>query len=247
MNASPKSSGGCLPSCARGSPQQAPRLRRTAAAVAQLDVLANFARLAASRNYARPEFSRSTPRILIIGGRHPVIEQLLEQQGERFVPNDLYLDATTQQILLITGPNMGGKSTYLRQAALIVLMAQMGSFVPADQARLPLTDRIFTRIGAADNLARGRSTFLVEMTEVAAILNTATPREPGAARRSGARHGHVRRAVHRVGRGGAPAAQTHSRTLFATHYHELTELAELLPGSKTFTSRRGKRQTELCF
>jgi DNA mismatch repair protein MutS len=211
--------------------EQAGRLRRTAAAVAQLDVLVNFARLAASRNYTRPEFG-DDGQLLIVAGRHPVIEQLLEQKGERFVPNDLYLDQGAQQILLITGPNMGGKSTYLRQAALIVLMAQMGSFVPASQARLPLTDRIFTRIGAADNLARGRSTFLVEMTEVAAILNTATPSSMVL--------------LDEVGRGTATfdglsiawavvehlAHETKSRTLFATHYHELTELADLLPGVK---------------
>ena len=103
-----------------------------------------------------------------------MIEKLLEERGERFVPNDLYLDDESQFLLVITGPNMGGKSTYLRQAALISIMAQMGSFVPAVQAKLPLLDRIFTRIGASDNLARGRSTFLVEMSEVAAILNTAT-------------------------------------------------------------------------
>src|SRR4029077_21281893 len=114
-------------------------------------------------------------QIMIVAGGHPGVEQLLEQKGERVVSDDLFFGDTSQQILLITGPNMGGKSTYLRQAALIILMAQMGSFVPADQARLPVTDRIFTRIGAADNLARGRSTFLVEMAEVAAILNTATP------------------------------------------------------------------------
>ena len=154
--------------------QQSPRLRRTALALAQIDVLANFARLAAARNYQRPEFTDSG-ELFIVGGRHPVIEQLLEQQGQRFVPNALFLNPATHQILLITGPNMGGKSTYLRQTALIVLLAQMGSFVPAEQARLPMTDRIFTRIGASDNLARGRSTFLVEMSEVAAILNLATP------------------------------------------------------------------------
>jgi DNA mismatch repair protein MutS len=167
---------------------------------------------------------------MIVAGRHPVIERLLEQRGERFVPNDLYLDQATQQILLITGPNMGGKSTYLRQAALIVLMAQMGSFVPAEQARLPITDRIFTRIGASDNLARGRSTFLVEMSEVAAILNTATPRSLVL--------------LDEVGRGTATfdglaiawavvehlQAETRACALFATHYHELTELADLLPG-----------------
>ncbi|MFY9530239.1 MAG: DNA mismatch repair protein MutS [Candidatus Acidiferrales bacterium] len=219
--------------------QQAGRLRRTAAAIAQLDVLVNFARLAAARNYIRPEFTEkacakqgSRGELLIAGGRHPVIETLLERRGERFVPNDLYLDDNTQFLLLITGPNMGGKSTYLRQSALIVLMAQMGSFVPAAQARLPLIDRIFTRIGASDNLARGRSTFLVEMSEVASILNTAT------------------RAslilLDEVGRGTATfdglsiawavveALQSgeRPRTLFATHYHELTELEQLLPGVK---------------
>jgi len=211
--------------------QQAPRMRRTAAGVAQLDVLANFARLAATRNYTRPEFT-DAGELLIVAGRHAVIEQLLAHRGERFVPNDLYLNDTSQQILLITGPNMGGKSTYLRQAALIVIMAQTGSFVPAQQARLPITDRIFTRIGASDNLARGRSTFLVEMSEVAAILNTASSSSLVL--------------LDEVGRGTATfdglsiawavvehlQARTRPRTLFATHYHELTELAELLPGVK---------------
>ena len=210
---------------------QAARLRRTAVAIAQLDVLADFARLAAARNYARPEFTEDG-EMIIVGGRHPVIEKLLEARGERFVPNDLCLNESSQQILLITGPNMGGKSTYLRQAALIVIMAQMGSFVPATQAHLPITDRIYTRIGASDNLARGRSTFLVEMSEVAAILNTATPSSLIL--------------LDEVGRGTATfdglsiawavvehlQSQTHARTLFATHYHELTELAELLPGVK---------------
>ncbi len=226
--------------------EQAARLRRTATAISQLDVLGNFARLAASRNYTRPEFSDDT-QIMIVAGRHPVIEQLLEQKGERFVPNDLFLDDTAQQILLITGPNMGGKSTYLRQAALIILMAQMGSFVPADQARLPITDRIFTRIGAADNLARGRSTFLVEMTEVAAILNTATPASLVL--------------LDEVGRGTATfdglsiawavvehlSSETKSRTLFATHYHELTELAELLPGIKNVHVSARETSTGIVF
>jgi DNA mismatch repair protein MutS len=226
--------------------EQAARLRRTAMAIAQLDVLGNFARLAASRNYMRPEFNDDT-QIMILGGRHPVIEQLLQQKGERFVPNDLFLDDSTQQILLITGPNMGGKSTYLRQAALIILMAQMGSFVPADQARLPITDRIFTRIGAADNLARGRSTFLVEMTEVAAILNTATPASLVL--------------LDEVGRGTATfdglsiawavvehlSSETKSRTLFATHYHELTELAELLPGIKNVHVSARETSTGIVF
>jgi DNA mismatch repair protein MutS len=226
--------------------EQSARLRGTGAAIAQLDVLGNFARLAASRNYTRPEFTDDS-QMMIVAGRHPVIEQLLEQKGERFVPNDLFLDDTAQQILLITGPNMGGKSTYLRQAALIVLMAQMGSFVPADQARLPITDRIFTRIGAADNLARGRSTFLVEMTEVAAILNTATPGSLVL--------------LDEVGRGTATfdglsiawavvehlASETKSRTLFATHYHELTELADLLPGIKNVHVSARETSTGIVF
>ncbi len=112
----------------------------------------------------------------IDAGRHPVIEKLANEEAGRFIPNDLYLNDEADQIAIITGPNMGGKSTYLRQAALIAILAQMGSFVPADAALLPIIDRIFTRIGASDNLARGRSTFMVEMTETAVILNTATPR-----------------------------------------------------------------------
>ncbi len=219
--------------------REAARLRRAAAAIAQLDVLVNFARIAATRNYTRPEFTETTlgkkgrrGLLMIAGGRHPVIEKLLEERGERFVPNDLYLDDEAQFLLLITGPNMGGKSTYLRQAALISILAQMGSFVPAAQAKLPLLDRVFTRIGASDNLARGRSTFLVEMSEVAAILNTATAASLVL--------------LDEVGRGTATfdglsiawavVEALHSgarpRTLFATHYHELTELEQLLPGVK---------------
>jgi DNA mismatch repair protein MutS len=226
--------------------QQSGRVRRTALALAQVDVLANLARLAAARNYARPEFIDSG-ELVIVGGRHPVIEQLLEPQGQRFVPNSLYLNDSSHQILLITGPNMGGKSTYLRQAALIVLLAQMGSFVPAEQARLPVTDRIFTRIGASDNLARGRSTFLVEMSEVAAILNLATP--------------HSLVLLDEVGRGTATfdglsiawavvehlQAETHARTLFATHYHELTELADLLPGVKNVHVSVEETPNEIVF
>ncbi len=211
--------------------REAARLRRTAAAVAQLDVLASFARIAAARKYTRPELTEGG-ELSIVAGRHPVIEKLLEARGERFVPNNLYLNPSSHLILLTTGPNMGGKSTYLRQAALIVILAQMGSFVPAERARLPITDRIFTRIGASDNLARGRSTFLVEMSEVAAILNTATPASLVL--------------LDEVGRGTATFDglslawavveslhnETRARTLFATHYHELTELADLLPGVK---------------
>ncbi len=219
--------------------REAGRLRRTAAAVAQLDVLVNFARIAAARNYTRPEFTEkelsgkgSRGALMIAGGRHPVIEKLLEERGERFVPNDLYLGDDSQFLLIITGPNMGGKSTYLRQAALISILAQAGSFVPAAQAKLPILDRIFTRIGASDSLARGRSTFLVEMSEVAAILNTATAASLVL--------------LDEVGRGTATFdglsiawavveslhAGARPRTLFATHYHELTELEQLLPGVK---------------
>lgn len=229
-----------------GIASQASRLRATAAAVAKLDVLASFAKLAADRNYIRPEFN-ATGELLIVGGRHPVIEELLRQKGERFVPNDLCFDPGRQQLLLITGPNMGGKSTYLRQAALIVIMAQMGSYVPAHQAKLPLTDRIFTRIGAADNLARGRSTFLVEMSEVAAILHHATPSSLVL--------------LDEVGRGTATfdglsiawavvehlQKHTRARTLFATHYHELTELADLLPAVQNVHVSVKETPSEIIF
>ena len=229
-----------------GIAAKASRLRKTASAVAQLDVLASFAKLAADRNYTRPEFN-STGELLIVAGRHPVIEELLKQRGERFIPNDLCFEPGRQQLLLITGPNMGGKSTYLRQAALIVLMAQMGSFVPARQARLPITDRIFTRIGASDNLARGRSTFLVEMSEVATILHHATPSSLVL--------------LDEVGRGTATfdglsiawavvehlQRNTRARTLFATHYHELTELAELLPTVKNIHVSVKETPNEIIF
>ena len=211
---------------------EARRIRQTALALAEVDVLAALGHIAALRNYCRPEFDESSD-IEIVGGRHPVIEQQ-DIAGERFVPNDLYLNSTTHTVLVLTGPNMGGKSTYLRQAALIVILAQMGSFVPASSARLGIVDRVFTRIGASDNLARGRSTFMVEMTETAAILHTATPRSLIL--------------LDEVGRGTATydglaiawAAveyihfQTRAKTLFATHYFELTELAERLSGVKNY-------------
>ena len=213
---------------------EARRIRQTAQALAELDVLACFAHVAAERNYRRPEFS-DDGELLIVQGRHPVIERISEQDPSgRFVPNDLSMNSASHRILIITGPNMGGKSTYLRQAALIALMAQMGSFVPAERARLPILDRIFTRIGASDNLARGRSTFMVEMTEAASILNTATPRSLVL--------------LDEVGRGTATfdglsiawavvehlETHTQAKTLFATHYHELTELADLLPGVRNY-------------
>jgi DNA mismatch repair protein MutS len=234
--------------------REAGRLRRSAAAIAQLDVLVNFARIAAARNYTRPEFtekeaSRKGPRgaLMVAGSRHPVIEKLLEERGERFVPNDLYLGDDTPFLLIITGPNMGGKSTYLRQAALISILAQIGSFVPATQAKLPLLDRIFTRIGASDNLARGRSTFLVEMSEVAAILNTATPASlvlldevgRGTATFDGLSIAWA--VVEALHEGARP------RTLFATHYHELTDLETLLPGVKNVHVSVEEAGSEIIF
>jgi DNA mismatch repair protein MutS len=230
---------------------EARRIRQTALALAEVDVLASLAHVAALRNYCRPKFadpshenssdissdisSGISSDLEIIEGRHPVIEQQqLAGGAERFVPNDLYLNSTTHTVLVLTGPNMGGKSTYLRQTALAVIMAQMGSFVPARSARLGIVDRVFTRIGASDNLARGRSTFMVEMTETAAILNTATSRSLIL--------------LDEVGRGtstydGLAIAwaaveyihgRTRAKTLFATHYFELTELADRLPGVKNY-------------
>jgi DNA mismatch repair protein MutS len=214
---------------------EAKRIRQTALALAEVDVLASFAHVAALRNYCRPQFVDGPGEMEIIDGRHPVIEQQELMGGsERFVPNDLYLNGTTHNILLLTGPNMGGKSTYLRQTALTVILAQMGSFVPARSAKLDLVDRVFTRIGASDNLARGRSTFMVEMTETAAILHTATARSLIL--------------LDEVGRGTSTYdglaiawaaveylhARVRAKTLFATHYFELTELADQLSGVKNF-------------
>ena len=213
--------------------QEARRIRQTALAIAEVDVLASFAHLAATNNYCRPQFDDFAD-IEILGGRHAVIEQQEFSSGERFVANDLYMNSSSDLILVLTGPNMGGKSTYLRQTALIIILAQMGSFVPAQKARLGITDRVFTRIGASDNLARGRSTFMVEMTETAAILHSATPRSLIL--------------LDEVGRGTATydglaiawaaleylEARCRSKTLFATHYFELTELAEQLSSIKNY-------------
>jgi DNA mismatch repair protein MutS len=215
---------------------EAKRIRQTALALAEVDVLASLAHIAALRNYCRPSLlAADGAELEIIEGRHPVIEQQEMAGGsERFVPNDLYLNAATHNILLLTGPNMGGKSTYLRQTALIVILAQMGSFVPARSARMSVVDRVFTRIGASDNLARGRSTFMVEMTETAAILHTATARSLIL--------------LDEVGRGTSTYdglaiawaaveylhARVRAKTLFATHYFELTELAEQLAGVKNY-------------
>ncbi|MCI0569317.1 MAG: DNA mismatch repair protein MutS [Myxococcaceae bacterium] len=202
---------------------QAPQLRAVAEAVATCDVLLSFAHVAAEHGYARPSVEDSDV-LEVVGGRHPVVERMLPP-GELFVPNDVRLDRKETQLLVITGPNMAGKSTVMRQVALIALLAQAGSFVPARAARVGLCDRIFTRVGAADNLARGQSTFMVEMTESANILHHASARSLVV--------------LDEIGRGTstfdglsiawAVAEHLHdrvgARTLFATHYHELTDLA----------------------
>jgi len=207
------------------------RVQAVAHALAVLDSLLSLAEVAARRNYCRPTLTEDD-EVYIRTGRHPVIEAT----GERFIPNDTYLNNSTDRLLIITGPNMGGKSVYLRQAALITILAQIGSFVPADEARIAIVDRVFTRVGASDSLARGRSTFMVEMTETANILNTATPRSLIL--------------LDEVGRGTSTFdglslawaiaeylhdnAQHAAKTLFATHYHEMTELAKLLPGVRNY-------------
>lgn len=210
-------------------------LQQVARAVATLDVLANFAHLAETRRYVKPALDPKgleSYRINITGGRHPVIERL--QNEQQFVPNDTLLDSKDNQIQIITGANMAGKSTYIRQAALIVLMAQMGSFVPASEAEIAVVDRIFTRLGALDQLASGLSTFMVEMVETANILNNATDNSLVV--------------LDEVGRGTSTydgisiawsvaehlALHTNTKTLFATHYHELTELGDQLENVQNY-------------
>ena len=206
-------------------------IQRAAAALAALDALASLADRAIALHYTRPVITDGDA-IVIRDGRHPVVEQVLE--GERFVPNDVLLDGGANRLHIITGPNMAGKSTYIRQVALIVIMAQMGSFVPAASAEIGVVDRVFTRVGAGDDLARGRSTFMVEMQETANILNNAGKRSLVI--------------LDEIGRGTstfdgisiawAVAEYLHdkigARALFATHYHELTDLAKTMPGVKNY-------------
>src|SRR5580704_8201534 len=204
-------------------------MRETARKVAEIDLLGCFAHLAALRGWVRPQVEESGV-LEFVQARHPVVERRMEESGGgRFVPNSVHMDADAgPAVMLITGPNMGGKSTYLRMAALLVVMAQCGCFVPAEKMRLGLVDRIYTRIGASDNVARGRSTFMVEMTETAAILNTATAKSlvlldemgRGTATYDGLSlaWATVEHLHERIG----------ARTLFATHYHELTLLADRL-------------------
>ncbi|MCX7846519.1 MAG: DNA mismatch repair protein MutS [bacterium] len=204
-------------------------LQELAQAVATLDVLQNLAWIALRRNYCRPVVN-SSDVIRITAGRHPVVESLLPEH--QFVPNDTFLNTTDNQIMILTGPNMSGKSTYIRQNALLVLMAQMGSFIPATAAEIGIVDRIFTRVGASDELSRGQSTFMVEMTETANILNNATPRSLII--------------LDEIGRGTSTydglaiawsvveylhnCPTVKAKTLFATHYHELIQLEHQLPG-----------------
>jgi DNA mismatch repair protein MutS len=222
------------------------RIQRTAAAVAELDTLAALAAAAVRNDYVCPAVT-GTDTIRITEGRHPVIE--LVPRAERFVPNDTFLDNDGNRILIITGPNMGGKSTYLRQVALIALMAQMGSYVPAATAEIGLIDRIFTRVGATDHLARGQSTFMVEMTETAHILNAATEKSlilldevgRGTSTFDGLslawaliEHLHQEKSVA-------------AKTLFATHYHELTKLALTLEGVKNYHVTAKEWNQEIIF
>ena len=225
---------------------QVDQIQRTAAALAQVDVLQSFAAVAAANNYCMPQVD-SDHTLTIVEGRHPVVEKVLK--GAPFVPNDTHMDGGDDLAAIITGPNMAGKSTYMRQVALIVLMAQMGSFVPARSARIGVVDRVFTRIGASDDLASGQSTFMVEMTEVAALLNNATSKSL--------------LILDEIGRGTstydgmaiARAVLEHcadrkrlgAKTLFATHYHELTALEGEIPGVKNYNIAAKKRGSDVIF
>ena len=206
----------------------AARVQDSARALANLDVLAGLAETAAVYDYTKPHV-HDGDELLIIEGRHPVVERHV---GHAFVPNDVTLNASTHQVIILTGPNMGGKSTYLRQVALTVLLAQIGSFVPANRAKVPITDRIFARVGASDNIARGQSTFMIEMQETANILHTASSRSlvlldeigRGTATYDGLSIAWA------VAEHLATDARARPKTLFATHYHELTDIADALPG-----------------
>jgi DNA mismatch repair protein MutS len=211
--------------------QEAPALMDTAEAIAKADFLLSLTVVAKRHNYVMPEVNEDTA-INIKGGRHPVLERL--PLGERFIPNDSFMDGEDARLLVITGPNMAGKSTFMRQVALISLMAQMGSFVPAEEAVIGIADRIFTRIGASDFLTKGQSTFMVEMIETANILNNATDKSLIV--------------LDEVGRGTSTfdgisiawataeyiSRKIKARTLFATHYNELTELSQTLKGVKNY-------------
>ena len=223
-----------------------PRIQQTAAAVAGLDMLCSFATVALNNNYCCPTVDLSD-EIEISEGRHPVVEQLLD--GAPFVPNDTKLNNREQQIAVLTGPNMAGKSTYMRQVALIVLLAQIGSFVPAASARIGIVDGIFTRVGASDDLTTGQSTFMVEMNEVATILREATEKsllildEIGRGTSTYDGMSIARAVIEYI----ADRKKLGAKTLFATHYHELTELEELIPCVKNSNVAVKKRGEEIIF
>ena len=226
--------------------QQAARVQLSAAAVAEADALCSLAAVAVQRGYCRPEITLNS-EISITDGRHPVVEQMLKDT--LFVPNDTQLGSADNQVSIITGPNMAGKSTYMRQVALIVLMAQMGSFVPARSARIGIVDRVFTRIGASDDLASGQSTFMVEMAEVANILKHATSRSllildeigRGTSTYDGMA---IARAVLEYA---ASPRQLGAKTLFATHYHELSTIENELPNVKNYNIAVKKRGDKMIF
>ena len=225
---------------------QSARVLTTSTAIATCDALCSLAAVAVRQNYCRPELDRSG-EIAIRDGRHPVVERVLKDA--LFVPNDTDLGAQGQQIAIITGPNMAGKSTYMRQVALIVLMAQIGSFVPARSARLGIVDQIFTRIGASDDLTAGQSTFMVEMAEVAEILKNATPQsllildEIGRGTSTFDGMAIARAVLEYV----ADPRLLGAKTLFATHYHELTVLDQILPGVQNYNIAVKKRQDDIIF
>ncbi len=222
------------------------RIQSTAAAVARLDVLCSLAAVAMSGGYTRPIVDLSD-EIIITDGRHPVVEEILS--GAPFVPNDTALNGGENQIAIITGPNMAGKSTYMRQVALIVLMAQMGSFVPAGYAKIGIVDGIFTRVGASDDLSSGQSTFMVEMSEVAAILKNATQKsllildEIGRGTSTFDGMSIARAVLEFI----ADQKKLGAKTLFATHYHELTELEDTIPCVKNYNVAVKKRGEEITF
>ena len=223
-----------------------PRIQQTAAAVAGLDMLCSLATVALNNNYCCPTVDLSD-EIEISEGRHPVVEQLLD--GAPFVPNDTKLNNRENQIAVLTGPNMAGKSTYMRQVALIVLMAQVGSFVPAASARIGIVDGIYTRVGASDDLTTGQSTFMVEMSEVANILKEATEKsllildEIGRGTSTYDGMSIARAVIEYI----ADRKKLGAKTLFATHYHELTELEELIPCVKNYNVAVKKRGEDIVF
>jgi DNA mismatch repair protein MutS len=230
---------------------EAPRIQASARALATLDVLAAFAEVAAVNNYIKPHV-HDGDELTVLDGRHPVVERRVMNSSTSvsgFVPNDVTLDGRSHQLVILTGPNMGGKSTYLRQVALLCIMAQAGSFVPAREAKIALVDRIFARVGASDNIARGQSTFMVEMQETASILNAASSRSLVV--------------LDEIGRGTATFdglsiawavaehlatnARMRPKTLFATHYHELTDLADATPGVVNFHVAAREWKDEIIF